>query len=89
MTGQEKRDHTRYNCSCQKKEKVTLHVRQKVRQSYTLSAVTSSFLHSEEIQIGPFTRSSSSTQPMVSVFSFSKQCRWRFVALFALSFSEK
>ena len=48
-----------------------------------------SFLHSEEIQIGRFTRSSSSTQPMVSVFSFSKQCRWRFVGLFAFLFSEK
>ena len=44
MTSQEKRDHTRYNCSCQKKEKVTLHVRQKVRQSYTLSRLFGHFL---------------------------------------------
>ena len=38
-----------------------LHVRQKERQSHTLSAVIWSLLHSEEIQIGRFTRSSSST----------------------------
>lgn len=43
MTSQEKRDHTRYNCSCQKKEKVRLHVRQKVRQSYTLSRLFGHF----------------------------------------------